>query len=141
MGRVLRGGGGPRLGSSALPCPHACPSPHVRPCPAYTGPRTVQTAIENIEEDAYQRQQRQQLQCQGASRVERPLDLHHASASVHPHVCMEAIPDPSLWDDRWLERVRAFSPQDLAVLHKQHTKRCAEMLGDALIRAVCWHAR
>ena len=55
--------------------------------------------------------------------VERPLDLDCSGIS-NPHLCIEAIPHPSLWDDVWLGRIRALAPKDLTILHKQFMQRC-----------------
>ena len=59
--------------------------------------------------------------------VERPLDLDCSGIS-NPHLCIEAIPHPSQWDDVWLGRIRALAPKDLTILHKQFMQRCNHAL-------------
>ena len=83
----------------------------------------MQGAITCIEQDAT----RNAL----AVSVERPLQpptTNCRSGISNPHICIDAIPHPSLWDDVWLERIKALTPKDLTIIHRQHTRRCAEIL-------------
>ena len=88
---------------------HVCASPI----------RLLQDAIVCFEQDASEKHH--------LHSVERPLDLARGGIS-HPQLCIEAIPHPNQWDDGWLDRIRILTPKDLAILHRQQLKRCAEVL-------------
>ena len=62
--------------------------------------------------------------------IERPLGVtaDGVSAVSNAHICLAAIPHPSKWDDVWLDRIKALTPKDLIILHKQYCQRGADVL-------------
>ena len=59
--------------------------------------------------------------------VERPLDPDCSGISS-PYLRIESIPHPGQWDDAWLIRIKALTPKDLTILHRQFMQRCTLVL-------------
>ena len=67
--------------------------------------------------------------------IERPFAGSVTSDGVsNAHLSLAAIPHPSMWDGVWLDRMRALTPKDLIILHKQHVRRCGEVLQQVRIQ-------